>query len=749
MSAFSVYIKKFKKVAYTHRLLVSSFIFFFLFSAVIRIVSASYSPGETLDPTCAPGDVGCSVSIPIYLPDQTDFVGSLFVGDGGQNLVYTSGDDGRYNMYVGIGSGASAIDADSTTAVGYQSLYSQQSGNANTALGYQSMYNQVDGFGNVGIGYQTLYTGVSSGGGNVAIGYGAMYANTSGYDNVGIGRFTLEDNTTGGQNVGVGFNALPNNTTGSNNIGLGLNSLLANTTGAVNLALGSQAGRSNTTGDRNIYIGRFSGFNMTTGTYNTIIGNNADITGNGITTGSYNTIIGGQITGLSSTLSNVVLIADGTGARVFYRPNQTDFTGTIITGDSGASLSHTSGADGRYNTFTGIGAGHTNSIGAYNNFIGYQAGYLNDSGLYNNFIGYQAGFNNLDSDNNFMGYQAGYNNTYGFQNVFVGDSAGYDNTSGTNNTFIGAYSGSDVISGGSNTFIGENTGGGITTGGKNTIIGASIGSLSSTLSNTVIIADGDGNKRLYINSSGQAGISCTDPDHVLEIGGTGTGCNTGAGSYLNAAGDTAFTANSSRIWKENIATVAVDDILTRIMNTPVRRYDWKEEYCDGPACLNKIGFIAEEFYPVLEHGDDKHINGQDVAMAEWLGLQKLIEVTSALDLKIQGLSSLDTTNSNSLGSLIKTFLADAGNTIQNIFTNRITTKEICVDESTCLNEQDIRNLINEAHGSASSIIPILEPTPEIPETQEIGTEVIPEPTVSPDLIPEETPIEEEVNEIVL
>jgi len=44
---------------------------------------------------------------------------------------------------------------------------------------------------------------------------------------------------------------------------------------------------------------------------------------------------------------------------------------------------------------------------------------------------------------------------------------------------------------------------GITTGSYNTVIGSQVSGLTPTLSNNIIIADGQGNQRLVFNSSGQ------------------------------------------------------------------------------------------------------------------------------------------------------------------------------------------------------------------------------------------------------
>jgi hypothetical protein len=902
MAYFRIHFKNLKKLVYTHRLLLSSFIFFFLFSFTVPFVLAIFQPGETLDPTCAPGDSGCTVQMLAHLADQTDFEGTLIVGDGGEDLVYTSGDDGRYNTYVGVGSGLSAIDADSTTAVGYQSLYNQQSGNANTALGYQSMYNQVDGFGNVGIGYQTLYAGTNSGGGNIAIGYGAMYANNSGFDNVGIGRYSLEDNTSGGDNAAVGFTSLSNNTTGSNNSAIGLASLLLNTTGSHNTGLGLQAGRSNTTGDRNIYVGAYSGFGMTTGTYNTIIGSNPNITGNGVTTGSYNTIIGGQISGLSPTLANTVILADGAGnQRIYvdssgnvgigttsptsklevngdikitagsggtlyfsdgsgmttaaasstgmssttdltfaadsdtngsgvliystsgtermrvsnagnvgigtnspsyslhvagdvnisdtykyrvngtqslYLPNQTSFTGSFVVGDGGGSLSHSSSTQGFYNTFTGIGAGNATTTGSSNSFFGYRSGYAHTNSFLNSFFGFEAGLSTTTGGGNiFIGARTGRSNTTGFQNTFIGQDTGYSNvdgynnlmlginagysnvsgisntfvgvssgqlTTGSRNTFFGNYAGINVTTGTDNTIVGyslfDNT---ISTGSKNTIIGSNI--TVSNVSNRIIIADGDGNQRIYVDDTGKVGFGDTTPDYGLDV----VADINSDDCFREAGVQVAGTCASDERLKHNINSL--NGSLDKVMKLRPVSFEWNEDvenlggtfrYVPG----RQVGLIAQEVQNVFPNLV-KEKNGY-LSIAYNLELQMVaINAIQELNLKLTPLTSLDISNPNSLGSLVKTFLADSANTIQSIFTNRVTTKEICVDADTCLNEEDIRNLINEVHGSASVITPVTESISENPDSvsePEPVPEVVPDTNQAPEEIDTNTPGIEEV-----
>jgi len=134
----------------------------------------------------------------------------------------------------------------------------------------------------------------TAGNDNNAFGYYALRANTTGYNNSAFGKTSLVANTVGVDNSAFGRNTLASNINGSNNSAFGAYSLASNTTNA-NSAFGAQA----------LY-------DLTAGTSNTAIG---FATGRGITTGNYNTILGANVTGLSTTLSNNIIIADGQGNR--------------------------------------------------------------------------------------------------------------------------------------------------------------------------------------------------------------------------------------------------------------------------------------------------------------------------------------------------------------------------------------------------------------------------------------------------
>ncbi len=120
----------------------------------------------------------------------------------------------------------------------------------------------------------------------------------------------------------------------------------------------------------------------------------------------------------------------------------------------------------------------------------------------------------------------------------------------------------------------------------------------------------------WFNSAGEVGIDCRSPDHDLTIGGTGSGCNTGVYSEIDA-GEAQFTVSSSREIKENLVPMEAEGILDEIVDVGVYAYD----FIDGPK--DKIGIMAEDFHEILERGSDKSINGQEVQMVLWLAVQQL------------------------------------------------------------------------------------------------------------------------------
>ena len=266
----------------------------------------------------------------------SDTVRLMINGDAGQFKIITFRTGGlqRFGLYVN-NTAESGANAGSDFAI---RAYSD----AGTLLSTPLFIKRSTG--NIGINTSTpakildvngdaLVNGLTIGRGtgnidtNTALGKNALNVNNTGSVNVAVGQSALLANTTGSSNSAVGVGALQANTIGIYNSAFGLDSLLSNTDGGSNTALGMEALKLNVGGDNNVGVG-FGALrnnisannntaigldalgNNTTGTSNTAIGFS---TGLGLTTGSNNTILGANVTGLSPTLANNVIIADGSG----------------------------------------------------------------------------------------------------------------------------------------------------------------------------------------------------------------------------------------------------------------------------------------------------------------------------------------------------------------------------------------------------------------------------------------------------
>lgn len=176
-------------------------------------------------------------------------------------------------------------------------LQTNTEGNYNSAFGAYALGrndSQIASF-NSAFGYQSLYTN-STGQENTAFGYLAMYSNTTGGLNTAVGNGSLASNISGAGNVAVGVGTLSSVTTTANNVGIGKNAGYF-LTGTENVAIGYAAGPDGTVlSNYNVFIGSSSGSNLR-GTNNIMIG----FASQGAAAGDSNEIvIGTQAVGLGS-----------------------------------------------------------------------------------------------------------------------------------------------------------------------------------------------------------------------------------------------------------------------------------------------------------------------------------------------------------------------------------------------------------------------------------------------------------------
>jgi hypothetical protein len=214
-------------------------------------------------------------------------------------------------LTVGKGGGSVA----NNTVVGSGALAANTTGDFNVAIGTNAMAANVTGGQNVSVGRASMQSATPTL--SVAIGTNAMLSAGSGTLNVAVGQDALRTSSASSRTTAIGSSSAYN-TSGNFNTAIGNEALYSNTSGVNQVALGMRS-LYFATGGNNIGIGYNGGYDITTGTYNTIIGTGS--AGNGITTGSYNTIIGSQITGLSSSLSNTIILADGQGNQRLYINN--------------------------------------------------------------------------------------------------------------------------------------------------------------------------------------------------------------------------------------------------------------------------------------------------------------------------------------------------------------------------------------------------------------------------------------------
>ncbi len=226
-----------------------------------------------------------------------------------------------------------------------------------------------------------------------------------------------------------------------------------------NLGLGVGALSSLTTGIQNTALGWSTLAALTTGRYNTAVGANANPLG---TTLWFNTAVGAQT------------LAANTG--------------------------------GQWNTVVGAFALSSNTGGNDNVAVGFSALGANQGGINNVAIGSGALVTAVSADSNTaIGRRALALATGGF-NTALGFDAGKNISGGDHNVCLGAESGFNITTGIFNTMVGSGAGSGVTTGSYNTIIGQGVVGLAAALSNSVIIADGNGQLRLCVDAVGRFGI---------------------------------------------------------------------------------------------------------------------------------------------------------------------------------------------------------------------------------------------------
>lgn len=390
----------------------------------------------------------------------------------------------------------------------------------------------------------TLTKATLTAGSNVTItnGSGAITIAASGASAAtptALGTVYASTSTTSTDIVAFGYRS-GGTSTGSYSTAIGYETMLTNS-GAFNTAIGYQS-LQNPTGGRNVAIGR------------TVLQAN--------TSGNFNVGIGGANT----------LGANTTGAN------------NIGVGDSALAGNTTGGT----NTAVGVSALQANTTASNNTAVGYQALYANTTAANNVAVGYNSLLANTSGAANVaIGTSALQANTTASNNTTVGWRAGLSNQTGASNTFIGKDAGYSTT-GGFNTFIGTGSAGGsgenITTGTKNTILGSYNGNQSylgdiRTLSNHIVLSDGDGVTGFWINASGRPFLP-----------GLGSDAGTNTVKFNTGTSRLSYDTSSAR-YKDNIRDSVYG--LSHVMQMRSAQFEYKE------GGRSDVGLIAEELQPIV------------------------------------------------------------------------------------------------------------------------------------------------------
>ncbi len=122
-----------------------------------------------------------------------------------------------YDTFKGTGAGGSFGSYNSGFGI---SALNINEGDFNSAVGYHSLYNNQSGDFNTAVGYLALSTNDSSSY-NTAVGNRSLYSNAGGESNTAVGTQSLFNNINGSSNVAVGYQAGYDLTTTNNNIAIG------------------------------------------------------------------------------------------------------------------------------------------------------------------------------------------------------------------------------------------------------------------------------------------------------------------------------------------------------------------------------------------------------------------------------------------------------------------------------------------------------------------------------------------------
>ena len=250
------------------------------------------------------------------------------------------------------------------------------------------------------------------------------------------------------------------------------------------------------------------------------------------------------------------------------------------------------------------------------------------------------------------------------------------------------------------------------------------------------LSDGnDANRYGILVQAGLDDQSSVGPSTLVQFK---DGDGTAVGSITFGSNTTSYNTSSDQRLKENIVNTSLT--LEDLMEVKIRDFNW---IADGDEKLAH-GVIAQELYDVYPGAVTVPIEEDKYWMVDYSKLTPLvIKAVQDLNLKVDSMSAGVQSTGITIGSVIS-YLEDTTNktingiiTFFEIVTDKITTKKLCV-EDVCVTKDEFLELLNQ-----NNITPVLDEEPvvenipeEIPD-DEGSIEEIPDDEGSIEEIPEQ------------
>jgi hypothetical protein len=711
-----------------------SLVFLSLYAGAVVFATppgSQYTPGETLDPACAPGDTNCSVLLSsgwgltgnAGTDDTVNFFGTtdnqdvvikrnntqvarfysdrLSVGNNAgsathSNFIGASAGNGAtsaaYSNFFGHETGNGATSAVYSNFIGQSAGYAATSAGSSNFIGqsagYQATNAQNSNFFGSSAGYQATGAYRSNFIGDQAglfatnaflstfiglqAGYSAAGANNSNFFGISAGSFSTDANFSNFLGTDAGNSALSANNSNFFGESAGYEATYAYRSNF----FGKQAGYQSTNSNNSNFIGTYAGGLATNASYSNFFGESA----------------GYEATGASS--SNFIGTSAGNGAT---NASESNFFGNSAGyGAINAAVSNFFGSSAGYlatdantSNFIGTSAGNGATNASESNFFGNSAGYGATDASNSNFLGSLSGSGAISaSGSNFIGSGAGQNATDAYLSNFFGIDAGYGATNASNSNLFGEKAG--------RTFTGNNI------GSNNIIIGTNISlpnatvnaiNLGGVLFGTGTYSNRIGDASITPVSGGRIGIGVVSPSYTLQVGNSGVSGI--VARFQNSTGtcdinptNTALVCSSDETLKSNITSL--DSSLTSLSALRPVTYSWNSDDTNAP----QVGFIAQEveqIFPNLVFTDP-------TTGLKSLAYTNLIPYTvkAIQDINLSLTTLEDVEKENPFRDAIVRLLESATNGIQRIFVKEVKTEKLCIGDQSnevCINQEQLRALI--------------------------------------------------------